>query len=82
MEDILPKQIVWNVKQGFSTPDSNWYIGRSMELLDKSIQTVKDIMNVDIIKNLVEEHKRGKRNHRLFLWSLIYFAEFLNVWFA
>ena len=70
-------------KQGFSAPDASWFRGESIDYVKEKILSNKspifEIMDKNIIHDLVTEHLGGKKNRRLFIWSLLYFDEFLKV---
>jgi asparagine synthase (glutamine-hydrolysing) len=75
MEQYLPKNFVYNSKQGFSPPDENWYRGPSMDYI-KSIlfdrqTTDRPWFDQKFLKARLDEHFEGKRNHRLLIWSLL-----------
>lgn len=77
MERYLPKEFVYNRKQGFSPPDENWYRGPSMDYI-KSIlfdrQTLdRPWFDKNFLQNRLEEHFSGQRNHRLLIWSMLSF---------
>ena len=82
MKLYVPSKITNAPKQGFSSPDSSWFKGESIDFVKDSINTKSSsdkLMNKDKIKSLVKEHLDGDKNRRLFIWSLLNFEEFLNV---
>jgi len=75
MEKYLPREFVYNRKQGFSPPDENWYRGPSMDYI-KSIlldsQTLeRPWFDRKFVTARLDEHFEGRRNHRLLIWSLL-----------
>jgi asparagine synthase (glutamine-hydrolysing) len=75
MEKYLPREFVYNRKQGFSPPDENWYRGPSMDYI-KSIlldsQTLeRPWFDQKFVTERLSEHFEGRRNHRLLIWSLL-----------
>jgi len=75
MEHYLPKEFLYQQKQGFSPPDENWYRGPSMDyiksiLLDKCTLE-RSWFDQDFVKTKLNEHFEGRRNHRLLIWSLL-----------
>jgi asparagine synthase (glutamine-hydrolysing) len=71
----VPDGIVNQEKQGFSAPDASWYRGESIDyvkrmILDKRAR-IFDHLDYGTVKGLVSEHLDGKRNRRLFIWSLL-----------
>jgi asparagine synthase (glutamine-hydrolysing) len=81
MQDYLPKEFLHQHKQGFSPPDENWYRGPSMAYIKEILydkQTVsRPYFDQQFVQARLEEHFRGRRNHRLLIWSLLSF-EWLN----
>jgi asparagine synthase (glutamine-hydrolysing) len=71
----LPEEFTNQPKQGFSPPDENWYRGPSMDylkafLFDKRT-TERPWFDQDFIRNSLNDHFQGRRNHRLLIWSLL-----------
>lgn len=82
MKLYVPSKITNAPKQGFSSPDSSWFKGESIDFVKDSINTKSSadkLMNKEKIQFLVKEHLDGNKNRRLFIWSLLNFEEFLNV---
>ncbi len=83
LEEFIPKEIANAKKQGFSSPDSSWFKGESIEFV-KSIILNKDskiyrYFDYNTCISLVKEHLEGKKNRRLFIWSLLNFNEWCNL---
>lgn len=77
MERYLPREFVYNRKQGFSPPDENWYRGPSMDYI-KSIlldtqTTTRPWFEARFVQDRLSEHFEGRQNHRLLIWSLLSF---------
>jgi len=77
MEGYMPKEILERKKQGFSAPDESWYKGESLNyvkqiLLDSNTLN-RGIFNQKYVEKILDEHCQGKKNHRLFIWSLLCF---------
>ncbi len=82
MQKYVPDDISNGVKQGFSSPDQSWFKGESIEFVKKKIMQndspLYDYFDASSIRNIVNEHLEGKKNRRLFIWSLINFDEWLQ----
>ena len=79
---IVPEEVAQRAKQGFSAPDASWFRGESIEyvkklLLDRRARMF-DYLRYEYVSSRVEEHIRGERNHRLFIWSLLSFEWWLR----
>ena len=83
MTKYIPENIHKAVKQGFSSPDQSWFKGESIAFLKKKILKPKahihKYMNKEVIKKLAFEHIEGKKNRRLFIWSLLSLEEWCNI---
>ena len=82
MKKYIPENISKAVKQGFSSPDQSWFKGDSINFVKEKIlnnnSSIYKYMDQQTVKNLVNEHIDGKKNRRLFVWSLLNFQEVLN----
>lgn len=84
MSKYIPEDIHKAVKQGFSSPDDSWFKGESIEFV--KIKLLNDNANIykymdyKATKKLINEHLEGKQNRRLFIWSLLNFEEWSNIY--
>ena len=82
MQKYVPDDISGGVKQGFSSPDQSWFKGESIEFVKKKIMQddspLYNFFDAQSLKDIVNEHLEGKKNRRLFIWSLINFDEWLQ----
>lgn len=82
MQRYIPEDIAGGIKQGFSAPDASWFKGESMRFVSRKLLTgdprIYDFLDRAMVRSLVEEHMNGKKNHRLFIWSLISMEEYLD----
>jgi asparagine synthase (glutamine-hydrolysing) len=79
--DLLPAPIKTRAKMGFGVPISRWFRG---ELRDELRSVLLDpvclnrgLFRPDTIRDLVDEHIEGKREHSYRLWALL----MLELWF-
>jgi asparagine synthase (glutamine-hydrolysing) len=84
MSKYIPNKIYNGVKQGFSSPDNSWFRGDSIEFVKYKLlnNNAKIYKYFDIIstQKLINEHLSGKKNRRLFIWSLLNFEEWLSIY--
>jgi asparagine synthase (glutamine-hydrolysing) len=84
MSKYLPENIHKAIKQGFSSPDQSWFKGDSIEFVKKKL--LKNTANIykyidkGTAQKLVNEHLAGKKNRRLFIWSLLNFETWLDIY--
>lgn len=84
MKKHIPEDINNAKKQGFSSPDSSWFKGESIEFVKNTLlnSNAKMYQYLDKIstQRLIEEHLQGKENRRLFIWSLINFEQWCEIY--
>jgi asparagine synthase (glutamine-hydrolysing) len=77
MRGLLPAEILDKRKQGFSPPDESWYRGPSLSgirdlLLDRRTLE-RGHFEPAYVRRVLDEHRAGRHNHRLLIWSLLCF---------
>lgn len=84
MTKYMPKDIRKAVKQGFSSPDNSWFKGDSIKFVETMLlnENAKIYKYMDRLstQKLINEHLSGKKNRRLFIWSLLNFEEWNNIY--
>ena len=82
MRHYVPDDVAQAAKQGFSAPDASWFRGASMDYVCRTLlegtPRLYAYMDRETVAALVEDHMQGRQNRRLFIWSLLYFEEFLH----
>ncbi len=77
LEGILPHEIAYRGKQGYSLPVKNLLRdelrGYMTELLNESV-LVQRITRPDTVNRLIAEHVAARHNHNHVLWGLIHIA--------
>lgn len=77
LEGILPDDILYRTKMGFSSPISDWFRGPLQERMGRVLNSPRlldsGIFNRDSLKTIEEEHLSGRRDHGRTLWSLTMF---------
>jgi asparagine synthase (glutamine-hydrolysing) len=74
LRGLLPDEIVWRGKQGYSLPIKNWLregLKEPLMLVLKESPVIKSFMNPDYIQKLLEEHMARTHNHNHILWALL-----------
>lgn len=75
MRRHIPADIADAPKQGFSAPDASWFKGESINYvrrrLFESSTRLDSVMNLDLMRTLVDDHLSGRANRRLLIWSLL-----------
>lgn len=74
LEPILPKNILYRSKQGFSPPAGKWFADGSLKLCG----TAERLTNSACTAKLLQEHREMKNDHRRFLWNQLTLEYFLE----
>ncbi|HKL38907.1 MAG TPA: asparagine synthase C-terminal domain-containing protein, partial [Bacteroidales bacterium] len=78
----MPGSYTNGIKQGFSAPDASWFKGESIDyvqgLLFNKDARVYDYLQPETAMGKIEEHLSGRKNNRLFIWSMLSFEWWLK----
>ena len=81
LSNYVPEHVSNRKKQGFSSPDASWFKGESIDFVKKKIMNknalLYDYLDYESVNNLLDDHLTGKKNRRLFIWSMISIEEYL-----
>ena len=82
MEPYLPRDIMYRPKMGFAVPLARWFRGPLKQrvrdsLLDGRIAE-SGWFNQQAIRQMVEQHESGRRDHSTPLWTLLMYDAFLR----
>jgi len=82
MGKLLPRDILYRKKQGFSIPMKNWLRDElqdfMLDVLSARRTRETGFFNPDYIEKITRQHLEGKRNNAHQIWSLMLF----NLWHA
>lgn len=77
MAHVLPKEVLYKKKQGFSIPIKNWLRAELkpllLDLLSETRIRKRGYFNPEYVNQLVQEHLHGRENHSHQLWALMVF---------
>jgi asparagine synthase (glutamine-hydrolysing) len=80
---LLPEAILDRPKQGFSIPLRAWLRGplaaTARELLVEEPRGVREFFDLAAIRDMLEAHLSGRRNHAHRLWALMLFAQWYRL---
>lgn len=78
---LVPREVLYRKKMGFGVPINHWLRSELKEYLRENLLSEKfakrDIVKIDIVRKLVNEHIDENRNHSMQLWTLL----MLELWF-
>ncbi len=79
--DLLPREILYRRKRGFSIPHSRWLRGELRPMLRETLSSARvyqrGLLNRKAVERLMDEHDSGRIDHGLRLWNLLW----LELWF-
>jgi asparagine synthase (glutamine-hydrolysing) len=75
LRSILPDEVLQRRKQGFTPPDASWYrhVNRHWieQLLLSPLALSRGLFRPEGLREILEAHFNGQRNHRFLIWSLM-----------
>jgi asparagine synthase (glutamine-hydrolysing) len=74
----LPKSILQRPKKGFGTPLGDWFRGPSKSLLKHLEEPLEPWLRPEPIRQWVQEHSEGHRDHRRRLWTLLVLSQWIQ----
>lgn len=81
-EPYLPNDVLYRRKMGFSVPLEKWFRGPLAERVQRDLSSERladtGLFNMQYLKQLVEQHQSGMREHSTIIWSILMFKSFLE----
>jgi asparagine synthase (glutamine-hydrolysing) len=82
--EILPPEILRRPKRGFAVPLSRWLRGDLRALFSDTLlssrATSRGYFQTPFVRQLVQEHIEGTRDHSLRLWQLVVFERWHHMY--
>jgi asparagine synthase (glutamine-hydrolysing) len=80
MEPYVPHEVMYRPKMGFAVPLAAWFRGPLRERMRQAILggslEAGGIFDTRSLRDLVEQHQAGRRDHSAVLWALLMFDGF------
>lgn len=80
LESYLPTDIMYRPKMGFAVPLANWFRGPLRQRLCDAVlgSNLLDsgMFNRSYLKELLDQHQTGKRDHSASLWALLMYEAY------
>lgn len=84
MAASLPPEITDGPKQGFSAPDASWFRGESIDYVRATLgdrnAEIYHYFDRHTVLDLLDDHLEGRVNRRLFVWSLLSFEHWCQMY--
>ena len=82
MSPHLPASVLNHRKQGFTVPFNVWFKKDLKEYIDDRFlatdSRLSDYLNMDYVRNVVNDHRRGDRDFTTKIWSILFFDAWLD----
>ncbi len=82
MEPYLPQDVLYRKKMGFAVPLAAWFRGPLAQTIRDAVLgerlAATGMFNMAYLRELVEQHQAGRRDHSVALWTLMMFDAFLG----
>jgi asparagine synthase (glutamine-hydrolysing) len=82
MAPLLPHDVLYRPKMGFSVPLASWFRGplaaRVDALVTESALSRSGWFDMSRLKTIADEHRRGRRDHSSMIWSLLMLDGFID----
>lgn len=80
----LPRAVVHRPKKGFGIPVARWLRGELSGLLEEMLHANRlakqGLFRPEVVSRRIDEHRRGVRDHRKPLWTLLMFQLWYDQW--
>lgn len=84
VEGIIPDNVIYRKKMGFSAPMADWLRGEFGCQVERTVLASKllqrGFFNVDYIRNMFVEHRRQRRDTSLYIWTLFNLTSWYDYW--
>jgi asparagine synthase (glutamine-hydrolysing) len=84
VEDLIPKDIIYRKKMGFGAPMKEWLrsdFGKAAETAILGSELMKrGYFNVDYVRSLITDHRKGRRDTSLYIWTLFNLTAWYDYW--
>ena len=78
LSSILPKNLVARPKTGFNPPLDDLILKIGKQKLKEEMDRIGQIINIDCVNKLINEHFSGYSNNTYKLWQLLYFSSWIK----
>jgi asparagine synthase (glutamine-hydrolysing) len=82
MEPLLPNDIMYRPKMGFAVPLARWFKGPLRERVRSALLAgplaESGMFDAGTVRQMVEQHENGSRDHSTPLWTLLMYDAFLR----
>jgi asparagine synthase (glutamine-hydrolysing) len=84
--DLLPQDLIWRRKQGFSTPVSQWFRGDMGVQLEQRLRDsqIHELgwLDREAVGKLIKIHRAGRADRSFQLWNLLNLGTWFDHWIA
>ncbi len=81
---LIPEEIIHRRKMGFGAPMSQWLRGKFGERVESALSASRlmrtEYFKRDYVTGLCREHREGRADHSLYIWSLFNLVAWFDYW--
>lgn len=86
LKEILPSEILYAPKHGFTVPLGAWFRGPLKQMAEEKLldpqSKIQSYIKTDAIRKLLDEHQSGRIDHGSRLWNLLTLEQWLETFFS
>ncbi len=84
LEEILPRDLLYNRKRGFGAPVREWFRNGLGDLFESHVMNStmrrRDLLDYEFVGRLMEEHRSQKKDWGFHLWALLNLSLWYERW--
>lgn len=84
MQGLIPDEIVFGKKQGFSAPVGDWFRNQSRKFVEDTLLSQRfferSVFKPDFVRRKINEHFHYEKDNRLLIWSWLCFEFWCRAW--
>lgn len=84
VEDLIPHDVIYRKKMGFGAPMAEWLRGDFGKQAESAVMgsalLKRGHINVTYVQKLFDEHRSGRRDTSLYIWTLFNLTSWYDYW--
>jgi asparagine synthase (glutamine-hydrolysing) len=84
LEETLPRDLLYSPKRGFGAPIREWFREGFDDLMEEHLFnspiTKRDFFDLEFVRRMADEHRRGARDWSFQLWALLNLSMWYQRW--
>ena len=84
LKGVIPDRVLNREKQGFGVPINEWMLDRLGGFFEDSLFSSalsrRELFDYEFVRNILQQHRRGRVDFSFFLWSLLNLSLWYDQW--